>query len=66
MPIILFYVPGTVLNILQILANGILTAAPMLEMRKQRPTMLKPCYLQSHHWCVLNVTSYRAKSRVYP
>ena len=36
-------VPGTVLNILQILANAVLPAAPILEMRKQKPTKLKPC-----------------------
>ena len=35
------HVPGTVLNILQILANAVLPAAPTLEMRKQRLIKLK-------------------------
>ena len=35
------HVPGTVLNILQILANAVLPAAPTLEMRKPRPIKLK-------------------------
>lgn len=34
--------PGTALNILQILANLILAETPILKMRAQRPTMVKP------------------------
>lgn len=52
------YVSGTILNILQILANLILTEAPILKMRKQRRTTVKPLFVRAHRWSVLNVTSY--------
>lgn len=43
-----YYVPGTVLNILQILANLVLTETPILKVRKQRPTVVKVFCLRSH------------------